>query len=657
LLLTVVGSLVVLALTHRVRTAVQAHALVVVVWVSSFVLALATFAITNDHFGRISPARQIAVYGELPFRDFLDPGYFLTELTSAALILIFGDNLLGEWLLTSAFIAGGTAAVLQLALRLTGSRMVALAVAGLALLSFARAYDFDKVLFYPLALLLCWRYIDDRRLRDLWGLAACTSCAALFRYDTGVYIAAAAFTAIAIVHAGNWAMAARRAAALTAAVLGMTLPAIAFTGSTAGLGTALDQMFTYGRRETARTRLESSPRVSIGAWSGFLTVEQLNDPILVRWAPSVDDSTRLASESQYRLRDGKLNGPQRDRTWSYRMADASVDNLRALVRDPRVEDTHGVDRASSRLESETFLMRAGRRFPLLRWRLFPDAWTHANATAFLYYLLRWLPLAAALALLAGLQKDLSRGDLARISSLIVMCLLLNVFILRDPVAARVGGIAGPAAVLAAWLAQCVWRANGAVRGALRVSVAVLLVLTIWSVSAMAEWDTRLTREFVSASHVKELASTLGSSPPSPRALPAVQLAGLVKYLRECTRPEDRIFTNWFAPEIPFFTQRGFAGTVTLFDGHWREPRFEQRLVTALADSSVPIVIVETSRREPFANDYPALATYLRDHYRIAKETDFGNPEVDPRHYTLLVAQNRSPVRRYPELDVPCFAGS
>jgi hypothetical protein len=641
----------------QARALTAANVLAAIVWALSFVFSLATFAITNDHFGRISPARQIAVYGDLPFRDFLDPGYFLTEFTSAALQWIFGDNLLGEWLLTAAFIAGGTVAVLQLALRLTGSRRVALAAAAVALLTLPRAYDFDKVLFYPLALLLCSRYIDHGRQRDLWSLAACTACAALFRYDSGVYIAASAFTAIAILHAGDWATAARRAAAFAAAVFCLTLPAIWFAGASAGLGTAVDQMLTYGRRETMRTRVESQPRLSIGAWGGFLTVEQMNDPILVRWAPSVDESTRLAIESQYRLRDGKLNGPPRDRTWSYRMADASIDNLRALLQDPRVEDTHGVDRASSRLSAETFLMRLGRRVPLMRWRLFPDAWNLANATALLYYLLRWLPLAAALALLGGLQRGLARADVARISSLIVMCLLLNVFILRDPIPARVGGMAGPAAVLAAWLLQRAWRVNGAARHALRISVVVLLVLTTWSVSAIAEWDTRLTREVVSVSHIREMASTLASSPPSPRALPAVQLEGIVKYLRECTRPEDRVFTNWFAPEVPFFAQRGFAGTVTLFGGHWSEPRFEEYIVTALARHPVPIVIVESSRLEAFMDDYPALATYLRDHYRTAKETDFGNPEVDPRHYTLLVAQNRLPVRSYPGVDVPCFAGS
>ena len=76
---------------------------------SSF--ALATIALTNDHFGRISPARQIAQYGELPFRDFLDPGYFLTEFSSAALLRIFGDTLLGEWLFTSPSWPRGTVVV------------------------------------------------------------------------------------------------------------------------------------------------------------------------------------------------------------------------------------------------------------------------------------------------------------------------------------------------------------------------------------------------------------------------------------------------------------------------------------------------------------------------------------------------------------------
>ncbi|HEU4693106.1 MAG TPA: hypothetical protein VFS23_32310, partial [Vicinamibacterales bacterium] len=61
------------------------------IWLAAFCFSFLTLEFVNDHFGRISPGRQIARYGELPFSDFLDPGYFLTELSSAAVQRLFGD--------------------------------------------------------------------------------------------------------------------------------------------------------------------------------------------------------------------------------------------------------------------------------------------------------------------------------------------------------------------------------------------------------------------------------------------------------------------------------------------------------------------------------------------------------------------------------------
>ena len=70
-------------------------------WVLGFFLVscvfhLQTFSLTDDHFDRISRAHQIAQYGELPYRDFFDPGYFLTLFSSAAAQSVFGGVLLGE---------------------------------------------------------------------------------------------------------------------------------------------------------------------------------------------------------------------------------------------------------------------------------------------------------------------------------------------------------------------------------------------------------------------------------------------------------------------------------------------------------------------------------------------------------------------------------
>jgi hypothetical protein len=62
----------------------------------------------------------------------------------------------------------------------------------------------------------------------------------------------------------------------------------------------------------------------------------------VRWAPSVDNSTRRQLESEYSL---KLLQPNSERTFVYRLGNTSRGNIRSLVQDARVEDTHGIDRA------------------------------------------------------------------------------------------------------------------------------------------------------------------------------------------------------------------------------------------------------------------------------------------------------------------------
>jgi hypothetical protein len=621
---------------------------------AAFVFALATVSFTNDHFHRISSARQIAVYGEFPFRDFLDPGYFLTEFTSAALQRLLGDNLLGEWLLTSAFIAGGAVTVLLLARRLSDSWSIALAVATLALLSLPRTYDYDKVLFYPLGLLLCWRYIDDRRPRNLWILATGIVVSALFRYDTGVYLSCAAVTAIAIVHARDWRTAVNRVALFAAAVVCLALPYLVFLQFAGGAVNAVDQMMTYGRREAARTRIRAPLRFSFGKLAGMAPVDAASMPILIRWAPFVNETARHALEAEYELREGARSSEE-DRTWSYRIEGPSVERLRALGNDSRVEDTRDVDRARLSLESETILGRAGRRIPVLRWRIFPGAWTFGNANAFLYHLLRWLPLVGAFALVLAVSRRAasSPNDSAHVSTVIVLCLVLNLFILRNPVYARVGGLAGPPAVLAAWLTGLAWRARPGLTGLVsKVAVVVVLGLTVWSLSLAMEWEDRLKPEMASVSHLSRLVTILSASPPS--LLPNSDLRGMVTYLRECTGPDERVLAIGFLPDLYFFAQRGFVGSSVFFGGHWSESRFERRVIEGLASHASPVAIVETQRADDVAREYPGLEQYLGEHYVKAGETSFGSPGVDPDEYTLFTDKTRIPSHTHLASGMPCF---
>ncbi len=81
---------------------------VVLVAVVTFFYRYLTLEFTNDHFVHLSRAFQI-VEGEVPLRDFFDPGLFLQYYASAAALLWSGHNLLGEGLLTAGFIALGSA--------------------------------------------------------------------------------------------------------------------------------------------------------------------------------------------------------------------------------------------------------------------------------------------------------------------------------------------------------------------------------------------------------------------------------------------------------------------------------------------------------------------------------------------------------------------
>jgi hypothetical protein len=66
----------------------------------------------------------------------------------------------------------------------------------------------------------------------------------------------------------------------------------------------------------------------------------------VRWSPSVNASTREQLERTHGLTRGEL---REGRTWGYLITDQSSDNLRALVQNRAVEDTHNIHRTAFRI--------------------------------------------------------------------------------------------------------------------------------------------------------------------------------------------------------------------------------------------------------------------------------------------------------------------
>jgi len=69
--------------------------------------------------------------------------------------------------------------------------------------------------------------------------------------------------------------------------------------------------------------------------------------IHVRYAPTVDDAARAAIENAHHLQIVEF---REQRTWGYFLTDLSTDNIRGLVQDPAVEDTHHIDRRRFRID-------------------------------------------------------------------------------------------------------------------------------------------------------------------------------------------------------------------------------------------------------------------------------------------------------------------
>jgi hypothetical protein len=568
----------------------------VLVWVLALLFTLTTYTFTDDHFDRISRARQIARYGELPFRDFFDPGYFLTEFVSAGAQRLAGGSLLGELIVTSSFIATGALVVMLLVRRVAPSAVSAAVVTTLVILASPRPYDFDKFLFYPLGILLCWRYVDRRTVRSLLGLAGTAVAAGMFRYDNGMFIAAGALVAIVAVHVREAPVMMRRAGVFAAACIAWAIPYLVFLQMTAGIGEAAGQMIDYARREGLRTRIAQMP----GNVFSDLRIESLPpsppDRIQIRWTAAAD-TERQQREARYRLHHGVTRGDPADRTWLYEIRDASRENLRALIDDPRVADTHLVDRATAQLTSqESLTRRLHRKIPLLaRWDI---SWSASGAAGLLYYVFVGVPLIAAA---MAFTRRMEIGERARVLSAAAVALPVAVFILRDPIVARLGGAAGPLAVTGAWLwsrLHTSWPAKAA---------AAIVIVSALVATDLAVEPSRLRRVIEQAS----------MSPPSTALVVGHEEAGLVDYLRRCTEPDDRVFAAWFVPQLYFFSERAFAGGMAVtFGGHWSEPIRQQRIVSKLKREAVPVVVFQNDGTE-FRATYPIVDEYLRANYRNA----------------------------------------
>lgn len=579
----------------------------------------------NDHFEHLSMARQV-LFGELPGRDFFDPGRPLTVLLSAAGQALSGHSLLGEALLTIGALAVGAAVVFWLASGISRSIAAGALAALLVIAIWPRLYAYPKIFVFAVALLALWKYVDRPTAARAVALGAATVFALLMRHDFGMYVGVVSLCAIAMVRLppsplrgfGGPGKADVAAFAVSAAVL---VAPYLFWMQQNGL---LAASATTGAGSLAgAARLTWRP-LHLDLSHGIVHLDPVRGRVTVRWSTATTPGERAALEQRYGLVQAQAEG---DATASYGVTDDSRGNIRALVADPRVEDTGGINRGAATLDVPA-LQRGLSSVGLSRLVVGPF-FNAADAEAWLYYLF-WLIPAAALGVVALRVKRSGRSpESIKIGAAAVLGVLLNVFLLRGSLDSRLPDVVVPHAIVGAWLlaesarrvrrTPVVWRATAA------VVAAVVFVILGSAVSAYGRLTVAsLASPPVNGASLKESARLLRRRPIDRWAPPDSDgVPRLTRYVFECTTPEDRLLLVAYEPQVFYYAERLFAGGIE----HFHQRRFsslaeQAKIVATLERQRVPLVIVEDERFRMLQDDYADVLAYVERRFRPVADTTF-----------------------------------
>ncbi len=219
------------------------------VGVVAFGLRFLTFrGLTNDHYMHLAWAQQVLL-GEVPGRDFVEPGMPLTVALSALAQLVWRSPV-SEGILTSAMLAAAAGVTAGLVANLSRSLAAGALAALLQMLLFPRLYSYPKILVPAVALWLLFRYAKRPSTPGLAALAGWTVAAFLFRHDLGLAAAVAIAPGIVLAHLGSTRAAARAAATYILLGLAIVTPYLVFLQSTEGVPEHVRAAFEFGKSDS-----------------------------------------------------------------------------------------------------------------------------------------------------------------------------------------------------------------------------------------------------------------------------------------------------------------------------------------------------------------------------------------------------------------------
>ena len=566
-------------------------------------------SLINDHFMHVAWGRQL-LWGRLPVRDAVSLGMPLQTGLSAVAEWLVGYRLLSEALIISTAFAVAAVLTFVVVRRATGRMSMAIGAALLEIAVAPRTYSYPKILVYAAGIVVLWRYIDRPSNRRAVELGIVTVVAFYLRHDHGLYLGLVAVAVIAMCHGGAVRAAFQQTMVLATVCVLLVAPYFAYVQVYGSVWEYVQDLREFSAREHTHNPFvwPSWPITSVRQLARWASADERAATITIRWNANASDETRRQIAGRYGLTVAG-GGPDR-----YLLHDISKANARALLSDPAIEDTAGIDRVTGDIRIPGLYVGSVRVLAGLD--------TAPASAALLFFVFLMISAVTAVALMRGSAPDAPLGSTERVKIAAVLLIAIVTFVgfVRDTLDARIAdAVVGPV-VLGAWLSSrwlAASREWGAARLARVAALAVVLLLVTRSVAVAggvpAPGDLRAP--------YSGLWKQLSTSPPFD-SWPAAGSAKyrVVKYVRECTDPGEPLLVLWFAPEFYYYADRPFAGRMGAYMNGYYTSDTNQRLnIAALERDRPAVAIMEAGREHTDLASHPSVLAWLaHDYHEIGR---------------------------------------
>lgn len=380
----------------------------------------------------------------------------------------------------------------------------------------------------------------------------------------------------------------------------------------------------------------------------------------IQWKHGLGEAERASLERRYGLLDNRSK-------WEYALTDLGDDNIRAIVQDPRVYDTGLIDRDTYRPMEESWLIRMQRSMPLFRISIAPRYWYTENAGVTLHYLSLALPYILFIMLAADRIRGTRGGRMShapeKMFAAAVMMAVAHFALLR-----RDGYFADHVAVAAVLGACALGHAFGAAQvrqrtaarivsgGIAGIALVVVTFATITYASPLGVASSAGMDDGGIWNKSVRLFQTYSTSPPIDAYAPrgATGDRGLIRYVYECTRPDDRVWVLSDLFAFPYYAERRVVGHIYWQAGLLANPGFERRMIDKVDKAEVPLILGLGGRGPlDYLASYPSVRKYVAqrytNHYAVPDE-NLQREQV----FWLLTDSRREPTGTYELLGLPCF---